>query len=93
MDAHPTFCYQKLGHKLTCVNIDVAMAQNYQPLKLMVFLLNMIISVGHWYHKFEPNPYVVWMCLDAATMDLHARTALSRLLQRNTRSGRIWTKL
>ena len=36
---------------------DMAMAQNYQPLKWMVFLLNMIISVAHWYHNFEPNPY------------------------------------
>ena len=33
------------------------MAQNYQPPKWMVFLLNMIISVGHWYHNFEPNPF------------------------------------
>ena len=36
----------------------MAMAQNYQPPKWMVFLLNMIISVCHWYHNFEPNPYV-----------------------------------
>ena len=26
--------------------------------KWMVFLLKIIISVGHWYHNFEPNPYV-----------------------------------
>ena len=32
----------------------LAMAQNYQPPKWMVFLLNMIISVGHWYPNFEP---------------------------------------
>ena len=39
--------------------LKMAMAQNYQPPKRMVFLLNllnMIISVGHWYHNFEPNP-------------------------------------
>ena len=36
--------------------ILLAMAQNYQPPKWMVFLLNMIISVGHWYHRLEPNP-------------------------------------
>ena len=36
----------------------LAMAQNYQPPKWMVFLLNMIISVGHWYHNFEPNPSI-----------------------------------
>ena len=35
------------------------MAQNYQPPKLMVFLLNMIISVGHRYHNFEPNPIFI----------------------------------
>ena len=35
---------------------QMAMAQNYQPPKWMVFPLNMIISVGHWYHNFEPNP-------------------------------------
>ena len=38
-------------------NHHMAMAQNYQPPKWMVFPLNMIISVGHWYHDFEPNPY------------------------------------
>ena len=32
------------------------MAQNYEPPKWMVFLLNMIIAVGHWYHNLEPNP-------------------------------------
>ena len=37
--------------------IYMAMAQNDQPPKWMVFLLNMIISVGYWYHNFEPNPY------------------------------------
>ena len=36
----------------------MAMAQNYQPPKWMVFLLNMIISVSHWYHNLEPNPNV-----------------------------------
>ena len=36
----------------------MAMAQNYQPPKWMVFLLKMIISVGHWYHNFEPNPHI-----------------------------------
>ena len=35
----------------------MAMAQNDQPPKWMVFLLNIIISVGHWNHNFEPNPY------------------------------------
>ena len=38
-------------------SVHMAMAQNYQPPKWMVFLLNMIISVGHWYHNFEPSPY------------------------------------
>ena len=28
------------------------------PNSWMVFLLNMIISVGHWYHHFEPNPFI-----------------------------------
>ena len=27
------------------------------PNSWMVFLLNMIISVGHWYHHFEPLPF------------------------------------
>ena len=39
------------------------MAQNYQPPKWMVFLLNMIISVGHWYHNFEPNPDMHMRCI------------------------------
>ena len=34
----------------------MAMAQNYEPKKWMVFLLNMIISVGHWYHDLDPYP-------------------------------------
>ena len=36
----------------------LAMAQNYQPPNWMVFLLNMITSVGHWYPNFEPLPYI-----------------------------------
>ena len=39
------------------LSLHMAMAQNYQHPKWIVFLLNMIISVGHWYHNFEPNPY------------------------------------
>ena len=31
----------------------MSMAQNYQPPKWIVFLLNMIISVGHWYHNLS----------------------------------------
>ena len=41
--------FQPQGHMAT--------AQNYQPPKWMVFLLNMIISVGHWYHNFKPLPH------------------------------------
>ena len=37
----------------------LAMAQNYPPPKWMVLLLNMIISVGHWHHSFEPNPFKI----------------------------------
>ena len=38
---------------------DVAMAQIINP-KMDGFptLLNMIISVGYWYHNFEPTPFI-----------------------------------
>ena len=35
---------------------QVGVDQNYQPPKWMGLLLNMIISVGRWYHNFEPLP-------------------------------------
>ena len=38
----------QLSNALTCYfTLYLAMAQNYQPPKWMVFLLNMIISVGN----------------------------------------------
>ena len=48
----------KIHHNSTIFNYYMDMAQNYQPPKWMVVLLKMIISVGHWYHNFEPNPNV-----------------------------------
>ena len=80
--------------------LQMAMAQNYQPPKWMVFLLNMIISVGHWYHNFEPNPFGsierCWFCRASnhpisiestmSTILIHGQMGL--LLLRKLQSGK-----
>ena len=42
------------------------------PNSWMVFLLNMIISVGHWYPNFEPNPSTILIQIHSVNQSNHS---------------------